>query len=176
MRVVLKVTKLENWLVADPQALRDLPGLFDTVERIEKQVMPDRADTVDAYALLKTCSPSAAYDKKKGAIEICKKLDPGARAARTRGPFASCSRPWDGRSHRRKPYTGAPGGGRPSPAARWRRVQAFAAVASYNAATAPAGSWMTAYRPSPLLRMPRTILPPLASHCFRLSSRSATMM
>src|SRR5262245_18613953 len=38
VRVVLKVTKLENWLIADPQALRELPGLFKNVERIDKQV------------------------------------------------------------------------------------------------------------------------------------------
>jgi hypothetical protein len=76
VRVVLKVTKLENWLVADPEALRDLPGLFEQVERIEKRVVPGRADTVDALGLLKTCSGKRAYDKKKGAVEICKKLDP----------------------------------------------------------------------------------------------------
>lgn len=75
VRVVLKVTKLENWLVADPQALRELPGLFKDVERIEKQVA-GRADTVDAHTLLKTCSRKPSYDKKVGAIEICKKLDP----------------------------------------------------------------------------------------------------
>lgn len=75
VRVVLKVTKLENWLVADPQALRDLQGLFENVERIEKKVVPGRADAVDAYELLKT-SCKQSYDKKKGAIEICKKLDP----------------------------------------------------------------------------------------------------
>lgn len=72
--VVLKVTKLENWLVADPQALRELK-LFENVERIEKQVA-GRADAVDALALLKSCSGRRSYDKKKGAIEICKKLDP----------------------------------------------------------------------------------------------------
>jgi hypothetical protein len=76
LRVVLKITKLENWLIADPQALRDLPGLFEHVERIEKQVAPGRADAVDAHGLLKTCSRKRAYDKKAGAIEICKKLDP----------------------------------------------------------------------------------------------------
>lgn len=78
LRVVLKVTKLENWLVADPLVLLDLPGLFERehAERIEKQVA-GRADAVDAYDLLKKCSPpKRAYDKKKGAIEICKKLDP----------------------------------------------------------------------------------------------------
>jgi hypothetical protein len=77
LRVVLKVTKLENWLVADPQALRALPGLFENVERIERQVAPGRADSVDAYALLKSCvRKRAAYEKKAGAIEICKKIDP----------------------------------------------------------------------------------------------------
>lgn len=76
VRVVLKVTKLENWLIADPQALRDLPGLFEHVERIEKQVAHGRADAADAHGLLKTCSRKRSYDKKSGAIEICKKLDP----------------------------------------------------------------------------------------------------
>jgi hypothetical protein len=77
LQVVLKVTKLENWLVADPQALRALPGLFENVERIERQVAPGRADSVDAYALLKSCvRKRAAYEKKTGAIEICKKIDP----------------------------------------------------------------------------------------------------
>lgn len=76
VRVVFKVTKLENWLVADPQALRDLPGLFEHVERIEKQVAHGRADAADAHELLKTCSRKRGYDKKAGAIEICKKLDP----------------------------------------------------------------------------------------------------
>ncbi|HYU30739.1 MAG TPA: DUF4276 family protein [Thermoanaerobaculia bacterium] len=76
VQVVLKVTKLENWLVADPQALRDLPGLFEHVERIEKQVVPGRADTVDAHELLKVCSHKRSYDKKAGAIKICGKLDP----------------------------------------------------------------------------------------------------
>lgn len=77
LQVVLKVMKLENWLVADPPALRELPGLFENVDRIEKQVAPGRADAVDAYALLKSCvRKRAAYEKKAGAIEICKKIDP----------------------------------------------------------------------------------------------------
>ena len=76
VRGVLKVTKLENWLIADPQALRSLPGLFGNVERIEKQVPQGRADAADAHELLKTCSRKRGYDKKAGAIEICKKLDP----------------------------------------------------------------------------------------------------
>jgi hypothetical protein len=76
VRVVLKVTKLENWLVADPQALRELPKLFEDVERIEKQVVTGRADAVDAHALLKACTRKGSYNKKACAIEICRKLDP----------------------------------------------------------------------------------------------------
>lgn len=77
LQVVLKVTKLENWLIADPQALRELPGRFENVERIEKQVVPGRADAVDAHSLLKSCAHKrAAYEKRSGAIEICKKIDP----------------------------------------------------------------------------------------------------
>lgn len=76
VRVVLKVSKLENWLIADPLALQALPGLFENVERIEKQVVPNKADAVDAHELLKTCSRKRSYEKKTGAIEICKRLDP----------------------------------------------------------------------------------------------------
>src|ERR1700681_2670849 len=49
---VFKGSKLENWLVADPQALSSLPGLFEKVERIERQVSKGRADAADALGLL----------------------------------------------------------------------------------------------------------------------------
>jgi Domain of unknown function (DUF4276) len=77
--VVLKVTKFENWLVADPSAIRRLPGLFTTPERIERKVVSGRADQVDAIQLLKTCH-RRRFEKTSDAVAICKKLDP-ARAA-----------------------------------------------------------------------------------------------
>ena len=84
LHVVFKVSKFENWLVADPQALGSLPGLFEKVERIEKQVSKGRADAVDALGLLKACSKQRSYDKPSGAVAICKQLDPVRAAENSR--------------------------------------------------------------------------------------------
>lgn len=84
VQVVFKVSCFENWLVADPQALRDLTGLFENVERIERKVAPNRADSVNALELLKGCSRQKSYDKPGGALAICKKLDPQRAAANSR--------------------------------------------------------------------------------------------
>jgi len=84
LRVVFKVFMLENWLVADPSALRGLPGLFQNVARIERQVSNGRADTVNASDLLKACSKKHSYDKVEGAVAICKRLDPGQAATNSR--------------------------------------------------------------------------------------------
>lgn len=84
LQVVLKVSKFENWLVADPQTLSGLPGLFEKVERIEKQVIKGRADAVDALGLLNTCSRQKSYDKVTGALAICKQLDPSRAAENSR--------------------------------------------------------------------------------------------
>jgi hypothetical protein len=83
--VVLKVTKFENWLVADPSAIRRLRGLFTKPERIERQVVPGRADKVDAIHLLKTCH-QRRFEKTSDAVAICKVLDP-ARAAKNSRSF-----------------------------------------------------------------------------------------
>lgn len=84
LQVVLKVSMFENWLVADPQALRELPGLFEQVDRIERQIAPNRADSVNALELLKGCAKHRSYDKVAGAMAICKKLDPKRAAANSR--------------------------------------------------------------------------------------------
>ncbi len=84
VQVVLKVSCFENWLVADPQALRDLPGLFEKIERIDRQVAPNHADSVNALKLLNGCSRQKSYDKRQGALAICKKLDPERAAANSR--------------------------------------------------------------------------------------------
>lgn len=84
LAVVFKVSKFENWLVADPQGLRDLAAMFENVERIEKQVAPNRADGVDALNLLKACARKRGYSKVEGALAICKHLDPIRAAANSR--------------------------------------------------------------------------------------------
>lgn len=83
VQVVFKVSCFENWLVADPEALRDLTGLFDRIERIERQI-ENRADSVNALELLKSCLRQKSYDKLRGALAICKKLDPQRAAANSR--------------------------------------------------------------------------------------------
>lgn len=82
-QVVFKVSCLENWLAADPEALRELTGLFERIERIERQVA-NRADSVNALELLRSCSRQKSYDKLRGALAICKKLDPQRAAANSR--------------------------------------------------------------------------------------------
>lgn len=84
VHVVFKISRLENWLVADPQTLRGLTGLFENVERLEHQVAPNRADLVNALDLLKGCSRLKSYDKMTGAVAILKKLDPLRASANSR--------------------------------------------------------------------------------------------
>jgi hypothetical protein len=84
LQVVLKVSMFENWLIADPEALGGLAGLFEKVERIEKQVGKGRADSADALGLLKACSRERVYDKVKGAMAICPRLDPARAAGNSR--------------------------------------------------------------------------------------------
>jgi len=83
LSVVLKVSKFENWTASDPEALRALSGMFENVERIEKQVAPNRADAVDALSLLKSCARKG-YHKVDGGVAICKQLDPVRAAANSR--------------------------------------------------------------------------------------------
>ncbi len=84
LHVVLKVSTLENWLVSDPEALRDLSGMFQDIDRIAKQVAPHRADAVNALGLLKQCCRLKHYDKVRGSIEICKKIEPDRAAGNSR--------------------------------------------------------------------------------------------
>lgn len=86
LQVVFKVSMFENWLIADPQALGELTGLFEKVERIERQVSRGRADAVDALGLLKSCSRRRGYDKVDGAVAICRQLAP-IRAAKNSRSF-----------------------------------------------------------------------------------------
>jgi hypothetical protein len=83
-KVIFKVKMFENWFVADPEALQGISGLFEKVERIAKQVTPNRADVVDALGLLKTCSKDRTFDKVRDGVAICKVLDPTRAAAGSR--------------------------------------------------------------------------------------------
>jgi hypothetical protein len=94
LTVVLKIAKFENWLVSDPAVFFKLPGLFCTPERIEKRVVPGKADTVDASKLLQGCSRLRHFEKVSHAVAICRLLDPAA-AARNSPSFARLLRVLD---------------------------------------------------------------------------------
>lgn len=84
VRVVLKVMCYENWLIADPDALRAVPGLLSHIERIERAVAPNKADHVDALHLLNRCTPRGRFNKVAGAKAICNHLDPDRAAHNSR--------------------------------------------------------------------------------------------
>jgi len=85
VRVVVKVTKFENWLVADPACFREMPALFPETDCIKRAVRGGRADNVNALALLnRACGPRRTYDKRRGAAAICAHLDPGRAAQNSR--------------------------------------------------------------------------------------------
>jgi hypothetical protein len=83
-RVVLKVNTFENWLIADPAALSSYKSLFPKIRKIEKAVVPDKADHVDALSLLKDCAKNGHYDKVKCAKSICTSLDPDRASKNSR--------------------------------------------------------------------------------------------
>jgi hypothetical protein len=82
--VVVKVDAFENWLVADPHAFVKLTGMFKHRKRIRKAVEPDKADNVDALAVLNRCCVKGSFSKVKGAKAICQRLDPTRAATNSR--------------------------------------------------------------------------------------------
>lgn len=81
VRVVLKDRTYENWLVADLNALAAQPKRFDVTPARRKRVEPDKADIVNALALMKDMVVGPAYEKVSDAEKICASMDVG-RAAR----------------------------------------------------------------------------------------------
>jgi hypothetical protein len=87
IEVVVKSTRLENWLVADLECLVASPRLFPELGRVRQRVPVGNADGVDGLAVLETASgPRQTYHKVRGAESICRYLDPG-RAARNSRSF-----------------------------------------------------------------------------------------
>jgi len=83
--VVIKDRTFENWLIADPDALRSCSGLFEPSHRFERHIAPDRADHVEALGLLKAWTAKGqSYHKIKAACAICSRLAPLTAAANSR--------------------------------------------------------------------------------------------
>lgn len=83
--VVVKRYKFENWLIADVDALKRMPGRFRVTKRFERRVAPNKADNVvDAAAELGRLSKGDAYHKRNDPLEIAKHQEPRRIAANSR--------------------------------------------------------------------------------------------
>lgn len=71
--VVVKHRTYENWLIADLDAIRSLPARFNVSQSLVRKVSPNKADNVDAYALLKRAARGKPYDKVLDAKRIADK-------------------------------------------------------------------------------------------------------
>jgi hypothetical protein len=80
VRVVMKDSCFENWLIADPAALRRLPALFGVRDL---RFTPGRADKADALTLLKRASGSA-YAKTVHPQQILARADVNTMASNSR--------------------------------------------------------------------------------------------
>lgn len=85
VRVVFKVRRLENWLVADIECLGRSPALFPEARRVAQAIPAGNSDGIDALRLLQQASGNRrAYDKVRGAQAICASLDSGRAALNSR--------------------------------------------------------------------------------------------
>ncbi|WP_186031702.1 DUF4276 family protein [Burkholderia gladioli] len=75
-RIVIKDKKIENWLVADTEALKKIPGRFEVSQKFERTVL-GRADGIgDAAALINTATGKKRYHKGEDPALICRHQDP----------------------------------------------------------------------------------------------------
>jgi len=73
--VVLKVTKYENWLVADRSVFKQYPKRFPRHTIASKKVKDNGADRIDALKVIEEALDKNDYDKIKDAVLICQKAD-----------------------------------------------------------------------------------------------------
>lgn len=82
--VVLKDRMYENWLVADIVALQRQPSRFRISASRRDQIAPNKADSVDALAIIKAACLVSSYDKVLDSQRIMKLADPSAIAKHSR--------------------------------------------------------------------------------------------
>jgi hypothetical protein len=84
VHVVLKDRMLENWLVADIDAVARLTARFRIRGADRAAVAPNRADRIDALALLRRTAQKKAYDKRRDGQKILASSDPATMASNSR--------------------------------------------------------------------------------------------
>jgi hypothetical protein len=83
-KVVMKTRKFENWVLGDPSAIASMSGRFNVSASDLERITPDKADHVDAAALLSKMALNKSYDKIDDAERILTKADPLNIAANSR--------------------------------------------------------------------------------------------
>lgn len=84
VEVVFKDRTFENWLVADVQAVREQRGRFDLTQSAVRKVEPDKADHVDALAILQKAAKGKQYEKIEDGRKIAGHLDLSRAAKNSR--------------------------------------------------------------------------------------------
>ncbi|MER8263028.1 DUF4276 family protein [Streptomyces griseus] len=71
IRVVIKDRSFENWLIASPESFRAQRARYARPEKIEKAVVPDKADRVaDPCGLINSAMTKGQYDKTGDAPKL----------------------------------------------------------------------------------------------------------
>ena len=84
VEVVIKDRRFENWLVADPDVFQHLRGRFRFEAGHRSQVEPNKADSIDAFQLLKRIVKHHDYSKVKDAVQIFTYAEPERMARNSR--------------------------------------------------------------------------------------------
>lgn len=83
-RVVIKDSCYENWLISDTAVFRGMPRRFKMSEADIRKITPNKADRVDAQAILKRAAINHDYSKVGDAVRIMASADPLRMAANSR--------------------------------------------------------------------------------------------
>jgi hypothetical protein len=84
VEVVYKDRTFENWLVADLGALRRQPARYEVTSAMANQIEPDKADRVNALALLKKAAKARHYEKIEDGKRIVEHMSVEAAARNSR--------------------------------------------------------------------------------------------
>ena len=85
IQVVVKDRTFENWLIADPGAIKKLRARFSPKKPLDKMVSPNKADSVhNAEATLNTRTIKKPYHKRNDPPDIMGKMDVSAAAMNSR--------------------------------------------------------------------------------------------
>lgn len=82
--VVVKNSCIENWLIADIDAIKAQPKRFAMTDAVSRQVAPNKSDRVDAQALLNKIAIRFEYDKGCDPTRIARLQDPYKIASNSR--------------------------------------------------------------------------------------------